>query len=310
MRIIFMGTPEFAVATLDAMVKASLNIVAVITSPDTFGGRGGKQRIESPVKKYAHEAQLPLLQPLRLKDPKFLETLRSFRADLQIVVAFRMLPEVVWHMPPLGTFNLHGSLLPKYRGAAPIQHALIQGESETGVTFFKLKHEIDTGDVLLERSIPIYPDDTFGVLHDRMKDVAAAVVVEGIERIASGTAVYSPQNNQEATLAPKINLAFCHIRFDQDVLQVYNFIRGLSPYPCAYFKIEDSIVKVVSATWSRENHQKSPGTIRTTKKSMSISALNGWIDIQELKPEGKKAMSIQDFLNGIKSLPSRVDPVR
>ena len=229
-----MGTPEFAVPSLDILVQNNYDIVAVVTSTDSYGGRGGKQLIESSIKKYAIEHHIPVLQPTNLKSPGFIEQLKSFEADLQIVVAFRMLPEIVWNMPPLGTFNLHGSLLPKYRGAAPINHAIIQGETETGVTSFKLKHEIDTGDVLLRKKVAIDVNDDAGTLHDRMMIIGADVVLETVKRIESGKYTFTKQEDAESTKAPKIFHETCQIDFNKPVDQVYNFIRGLIPYPGAW----------------------------------------------------------------------------
>src|SRR5688572_15646981 len=234
-RIIFMGTPEFAVASLDALVQAGCNIIAVITAPDKPAGRGMKLT-ESAVKKYAVEKQLPVLQPVKLKDPEFLETLKGLQADLQIVVAFRMLPEVVWNMPPLGTINLHGSLLPQYRGAAPINWAVINGEKETGVTTFKLQHEIDTGDILLQQSFPIGDDETAGEVHDKMKDIGARLLVRTVQGIAEGTLQSTPQPATEAPLkhAPKIYTDTCNINWTKTAQEIHDLIRGLSPFPGAF----------------------------------------------------------------------------
>ena len=217
LRIVFMGTPEFAVPSLDILVKSGYNVVAVVTAADNYGGRGGKQLIESAIKKYAVKNGIPVLQPEKLKAPFFLEQLKSFQADLQIVVAFRMLPEVVWNMPPLGTFNLHGSLLPKYRGAAPINHAIINGEKETGVTSFKLKHEIDTGDILLQRPILIEDDDTAGSLHNRMMMLGAEVVHDTVKLIESGNYNFIKQDNTLVSKAPKNFHETCKIDFNQHV---------------------------------------------------------------------------------------------
>src|SRR3954468_5961463 len=241
-RIVFMGTPEFAVASLDALVQAGYNIVAVITAPDKPAGRGMKLT-ESAVKKYAVEKQLHVLQPLKLKDPVFLSALKNLQADLQIVVAFRMLPEVVWNMPPLGTINLHGSLLPQYRGAAPINWAVINGEKETGVTTFKLQHEIDTGNILLQDSFPIGEDETAGEVHDKMKDIGAQLLVKTVEGLAKGALTEMPQTamgsgqwavkNTAPKHAPKIFTETCKIDWNHSVIAIYNLIRGLSPYPAA-----------------------------------------------------------------------------
>lgn len=299
MRIIFMGTPEFAVSSLDILVQNGHQIVAVVTSVDSYGGRGGKQLLESAVKKYAVAHDIPVLQPTNLKSPAFLETLRSFNADLQIVVAFRMLPEVVWNMPPLGTVNLHGSLLPKYRGAAPINHAIINGETETGVTSFKLKHEIDTGDVIMSRSIKIEDSDDAGTLHDKLKDLGAQVVLETVNKIANGSVVFQMQSDDEATPAPKIFHETCKIDFDRPIADVYNFIRGLSPYPAAWCIIDQKEVKILQASKNNEDDYLKPGKIVSDdKRIVKIKCKDGYISILSLKPEGKRVMNITDFLNG------------
>lgn len=299
MRIIFMGTPEFAVSSLDILVQNGHQIVAVVTSVDSYGGRGGKQLLESAVKKYAVAHDIPVLQPTNLKSPAFLETLRSFNADLQIVVAFRMLPEVVWNMPPLGTVNLHGSLLPKYRGAAPINHAIINGETETGVTSFKLKHEIDTGDVIMSRSIKIEDSDDAGTLHDKLKELGAQVVLETVNKIANGSVVFQMQSDDEATPAPKIFHETCKIDFDRPIADVYNFIRGLSPYPAAWCIIDQKEVKILQASKNNEDDYLKPGKIVSDdKRIVKIKCKDGYISILSLKPEGKRVMNITDFLNG------------
>ncbi|RYZ20344.1 MAG: methionyl-tRNA formyltransferase, partial [Chitinophagaceae bacterium] len=239
LRIVFMGTPEFAVASLHALVMAGCKVVGVITAPDKPAGRGMKLQ-ESAVKKYATEKGLTILQPDKLKNPQFLEELKSLKADLQIVVAFRMLPELVWNMPPMGTVNVHGSLLPQYRGAAPINWAIINGEKETGVTTFKLKHEIDTGDILLQERIAIGENETAGELHDKMKEVGAKVLVETVKGLAEGSLVEHPQLSAlesiafEIKHAPKIFTETCKIDWNKPVADVHNLIRGLSPYPGAF----------------------------------------------------------------------------
>jgi methionyl-tRNA formyltransferase len=256
LRIVFMGTPEFAVASLEALVKAKCNIVGVITAPDKQAGRGMKMT-ESAVKKYAVRHHLKVLQPEKLKNIEFLEELRSLNADLQIVVAFRMLPESVWNMPPLGTINLHGSLLPQYRGAAPINWAVINGEKETGVTTFKLKHEIDTGDILMQESFPIDENETAGDVHDKMKEIGARVLVETVKGIADGTLVESPQttvdgqqssvvSSQSSSLkhAPKIFTETCNIDWRRSIDEIHNLIRGLSPFPCAFTELGDKTIKI------------------------------------------------------------------
>jgi len=296
-----MGTPEFAVPSLDILIQNNYQVVAVVTSPDSYGGRGGKQLIESAVKKYAVAHHIPVLQPTNLKSAEFIQALKSYQADIQIVVAFRMLPEVVWNMPPMGTFNLHGSLLPKYRGAAPINHAIIEGETETGVTSFKLKHEIDTGDVLLRKKVPIYEDDDAGTLHDRMMNTGADVVLETVQLIESGKYTFIKQDDTESTKAPKIFHDTCKIDFNKPVTQVYNFIRGLSPYPGAWCIIDEKEVKILKIKQRRASDEMESGAIITDhKKSLEIKSLDGYIQIISLKPQGKKDMSINDFLNGNK----------
>jgi methionyl-tRNA formyltransferase len=299
MRIVFMGTPDFAVPSLDKLVRNGYDIAAVITSPDSYGGRGGKQLIESAVKRYAVEHNLKILQPERLKNPDFLSELRALNADVQIVVAFRMLPEVVWNMPPLGTFNLHGSLLPKYRGAAPINWAIINGERETGVTAFKLQHEIDTGDIVLQEKIPIYEDDNAGTLHDRMMITGSEVILKTIRMLEAGNITFIRQSDAEATLAPKIYHETCKINFMLSTVQVYNFIRGLSPYPGAWLILDDKECKITSSKKLSAKTENPPGRIITDQRRfLHIATSDGLISIEEIKMEGKRKMGIAEFLNG------------
>ncbi|WP_240348253.1 methionyl-tRNA formyltransferase [Longitalea arenae] len=315
-RIIFMGTPEFAVASLDALVQAGCNIITVITAPDKPAGRGMKLT-ESAVKKYAVEKQLPVLQPVKLKDPDFLETLKSLQADLQIVVAFRMLPEVVWNMPPMGTINLHGSLLPQYRGAAPINWAVINGEKETGVTTFKLQHEIDTGDILMQASFPIADDETAGEVHDRMKEIGAQLLVKTVEGLAKGTLVGTPQKDcnplpltgeQAATHgvtikhAPKIFTETCKINWNQPVAAIYNLIRGLSPYPAAFTYLNDKTLKIYKAKKELHSSPKTAGSVETDQKTfLRFAGADGYIYVTELQLEGKKKMTVEEFLRGYRA---------
>jgi methionyl-tRNA formyltransferase len=307
-RIIFMGTPEFAVASLDALVQAGCNIVAVITAPDKPAGRGMKLT-ESAVKKYAVEKQLPVLQPVKLKDPGFLAELKNLQADLQIVVAFRMLPEVVWNMPPMGTINLHGSLLPQYRGAAPINWAVINGEKETGVTTFKLQHEIDTGNILLQDSFPIGEDETAGEVHDKMKEIGARLLVKTVEGLAKGTLTEIPQKaegsgqkaeeNTQLRHAPKIFTETCKIDWNHSVIAIYNLIRGLSPYPAAFTYLNDKMLKIYKAKKELHNAPKSPGSFETDNKTyLKFAGSDGYIYVTELQLEGKKKMGIEEFLRG------------
>lgn len=302
MRIIFMGTPEFAVASLDALIKAGCNIVAVVTAPDKPAGRGLKMH-ESAVKQYALANHLPILQPVKLKDPDFIQALQQLKADLQIVVAFRMLPEVVWNMPALGTINLHGSLLPQYRGAAPINWAVINGEKETGVTTFKLKHEIDTGDILLQRSFPIGDDETAGEVHDRMKIIGAELLVATVEGLASGILKESPQDilSQHTVLkhAPKIFTETCVINWNHSVLEIHNLIRGLSPFPGALTKLDGKVLKVYKSSTEIKQHDDPIGSVNTDGKSfLKFAATDGYVYILDLQLEGKKRMAITDFLRG------------
>lgn len=302
MKIIFMGTPQFAVPCLEILIQNQYNVVAVVTATDSYGGRGGKTLIESPVKKYALSQNIPVLQPSKLKSPEFIETLKSYQADLQIVVAFRMLPEIVWNMPHLGTYNLHGSLLPKYRGAAPINHAIINGETTSGVTSFKLKHEIDTGDILIKRSIDITEDDDAGSLHDKMMILGANVILDTVKMLESGHVHYMVQNDDEATPAPKIFHETCKINFDQPVKKVYDFIRGLSPYPAAWCHADGKEMKVLKSSFEiTSDDTNQPGFIITDqKKILKIKCKDGYIQLLTIKPEGKKVMEIHEFLNGHK----------
>ena len=301
-RIIFMGTPEFAVASLDALVNAGCNVVSVVTAADKPAGRGMKMT-ESAVKKYAVEKGLPVLQPVKLKDPEFIAALKALQPDLQIVVAFRMLPEVVWNMPPMGTINLHGSLLPQYRGAAPINWAVINGEKETGVTTFKLKHEIDTGDILLQESFTIGDDDTAGEVHDKMKEIGAQLLVKTVEGLANCTLKEIPQQSilDEAAIkhAPKIFTETCKIDWNKSSAEIYNLIRGLSPYPAAFTHLNDKVLKIYKAKKEETATSKEPGVIDTDKKTyLKYACANGYIHIIELQLEGKKKMPVEEFLKG------------
>lgn len=304
LRIIFMGTPEFAVASLDALVKAGYNIVGVITAPDKPAGRGMEIQ-QSAVKKYAAENNLHVLQPEKLKNPEFLDELRSLKADLQVVVAFRMLPEVVWNMPHMGSVNLHGSLLPQYRGAAPINWAVINGEKETGVTTFKLKHEIDTGDILLQENFAINETDTAGDVHDKMKEIGAQLLVKTIKGLADGSLKETPQlstlNYQLSALkhAPKIFTETCTINWNKTVYEVYNLVRGLAPYPAAFTFLQAKKLKIYKAEKIFEQPTEQAGGFKTDEKSyLYFACANGYISILELQLEGKKKMDIASFLRG------------
>jgi methionyl-tRNA formyltransferase len=300
-RIVFMGTPEFAVPSLDILVQNGYNVVGVVTATDKLGGRGGRQVIESAVKKYALEKGIPILQPEKLKNPNFIHDLKNLQADLQIVVAFRMLPEIVWAMPPLGTFNLHGSLLPQYRGAAPINRAIINGETETGVTTFFLQHEIDTGDVILQSKLPIGENETAGELHDRMMLLGAETVLKTVQLIENQTIQLQKQNDAAASHAPKLFHETCKINFQQTTRQVHNFIRGLSPYPAAWTTLEGLELKIFKTTKEIVSHDVEIGKfISDNKKSLKIATTDGFVHIHEVQLQGRKRMDTAAFLNGYK----------
>jgi len=305
MRLIFLGTPEFAVPSLEILLNHGYDIPAVVTAPDKTGGRLGL--LESAVKQFAKARGLEVLQPEKLKNPEFLAKLASFNADLQIVVAFRMLPEVVWSMPPLGTMNLHGSLLPKYRGAAPINWAIINGEMETGVTTFLLRHEIDTGDLLFQERIPIGENETAGDLHDRMMQVGAKLVLKSVQAIERGAATPRPQPDGEATHAPKIFTETCKINFAGPTAAVHNFIRGLSPYPGAWTLLDGKTFKILRSEKELHPENASQGNQQPTgqffsdgKNWLKISTSDGFVKVLELQMEGKRRMSVREFLNGHK----------
>ena len=295
-----MGTPEFAVASLAALVDAGSNIVAVITAPDKPAGRGMKLQ-QSAVKKYAVEKGLHVLQPEKLKNPLFLEELRALNADLQVVVAFRMLPEVVWNMPPMGTINVHGSLLPQYRGAAPINWAIINGEKETGVTTFKLQHEIDTGNILLQEKLTIGEDETAGELHDRMKESGASLLVKTIQELAEGSIKEIPQSSVQSEVkhAPKIFTETCRINWNNKADDIHNLVRGLSPYPGAFTTLKDKTLKIFRSKKELATHDHENGKLVTDhKKEFKFACADGYIHALELQPEGKKRMNVEDFLRG------------
>lgn len=302
-RIIFMGTPDFAVASLDALVRADMHIVAVVTAPDKPAGRGMKIT-ESAVKKYAVEKGLTVLQPAKLKDPLFVNELKQLNADLQVVVAFRMLPEVVWDMPPMGTINLHGSLLPQYRGAAPIHWAVINGEKETGVTTFKLKHEIDTGNILLQKSFPIGENETTGEVHDRMKLIGADLLVQTVKGLADGTLHETEQSSvitDPAGLkhAPKLFTETCQVSWEKDATGIHNLVRGLSPFPGALAELDGKLLKIYRSEKEIAAHGHAPGQVFTDHKTyLKFSCTDGYIHILDLQLEGKKRMLVADFLRG------------
>lgn len=298
-----MGTPDFAVPSLEILVKHNYNVVGVVTVPDKPAGRG-QQIQESAVKRFAVEHGIKVLQPVKLKDPAFISELKSLNADLQIVVAFRMLPEEVWNMPRLGTYNLHGSLLPKYRGAAPINWAIINGETESGVTTFKLKHEIDTGNILFQQKVPIGEHTTAGELHDELMHVGADLVLKTVKAIENGTAELKPQDDTKAIHAPKIFKEDCRIKWDRSPSEIHNFIRGLSPYPAAFSEFRDAQDKILSfkifsssAEVSLYSHTN--GLLITDNKNfVKIACKGGYINIKELQLQGKKKMTTAEFLRG------------
>lgn len=299
LRIVFMGTPEFAVPSLKILIENGYKVVGVVTATDKMGGRGKNKLIESAVKKYAVSQGIPVLQPKNLKSADFQAELKALKANLQIVVAFRMLPKSVWDMPELGTFNLHGSLLPKYRGAAPINWAVINGDTETGVSTFFLQEEIDTGDLIWQERMPIYPDDTAGAVHDRMMELGANTVLKTVKAIESGKVKTQQQDHSQASKAPKIFRETCEINFQQPAKKVHDFIRGMSPYPAAWTKLDGKQLKVLKSTYNEDYHQLEPGTFLSDDKSyIKIACSPGFVRIHALQLQGRKRMSTRDFLNG------------
>lgn len=301
MRIIFMGTPDFAVASLKALLDNGENVVAVVTSPDKPAGRGQKLN-QSAVKQFALTNNLPVLQPEKLKNEEFLSELKSYHADLQVVVAFRMLPEVVWNMPPLGTINVHASLLPQYRGAAPINHAIINGEEKTGVTTFLLQHEIDTGNILLSQEVNIENSDNAGTLHDKLMMAGATTLIKTIDALKNNSLTPTPQDTViESTLkhAPKIFKEDCAIDWNQENIVIYNKIRGLSPYPASFTMLGGKTLKIFEVETEQTITDLKPGEYTTDHKSfLKFASKNGLINVLSLQLEGKKRMSIQEFLRG------------
>ena len=307
LRIVFMGTPEFAEFTLRRLVEDGYNIIGVVTMPDKPMGRHGSVLQSSPVKKYAVEQGIPVLQPEKLKDPAFIEQLSALKADLQIVVAFRMLPEIVWNMPRLGTFNLHGSLLPQYRGAAPINWAIINGDKETGVTTFFLKHEIDTGDIIYQERIPILPEDNAGTMHDKLMELGADLTVKTLDDIIAGNVKQIPQDQiptDELRPAPKIFKETCRIDWNQPTQKVYDFIRGLSPYPAAWTVLRtpdgtEQDFKIFETEPVTDAPSKTPGTITCDgRKNLIVSTVDGALRLLDVQLAGKKRMPVSAFLCG------------
>ena len=304
LRIVFMGTPDFAVGILDTIYKNNYDIVGVITAPDKPAGRGQKVSM-SAVKEYALEKNLRLLQPTNLKSEEFLSELRSLEANLQVVVAFRMLPEVVWKMPKLGTFNLHASLLPEYRGAAPINWAIINGETKTGVTTFFIDDKIDTGAMILSKETEIGTNETAGELHDRLMHLGSETVLETLQLIESGKATTTLQENHpDVKTAYKLNKDNCKIDWSQSGMTIFNLIRGLSPYPAAWTYIKDGEnewnVKIYLASFEQKAHSGTIGKITTTKKEIFITTKDGVLKIESLQFPGKKRMLAHELLNGVK----------
>ena len=307
-RIVFMGTPDFAVGSLRALVEGGYNVVAVVTMPDKPVGRHQSELSQSAVKQYAVAHNIPVLQPEKLKDPDFLEELRSYRADLQVIVAFRMLPEAVWDMPPHGTFNLHASLLPQYRGAAPINWAIINGDTETGVTTFLLDHEIDTGRIIHQARTPISEDDNVETVHDRLRDIGAGVVTQTVDDIIAGNIRPIDQDtltaDTEIRHAPKIFKDTCRLAFDLPVKRAFDFVRGMSPYPAAWTELVEengkhTMLKIYATTREETTVAEAPGTVLTDGKTyFKIAFPDGYLALTQLQLAGKKRMTVTDFLRG------------
>ncbi|GET32202.1 methionyl-tRNA formyltransferase [Prolixibacter bellariivorans] len=311
-RIVFMGTPDFAVESLKALIENGYNVVGVVTTPDKPSGRGQKMHM-SAVKQYSMSQNIPVLQPEKLKDPVFIDELKSLNADLQVIVAFRMLPEIVWGMPSMGTFNLHASLLPQYRGAAPLNWAVINGETESGVSTFLLKHEIDTGNILFQEKVPIGPDETVGDLHDKLMEVGAQLVMRTVDALAEGTAKGIAQDvliarGAAVKPAPKIFKDDCRIDWSKPGTQIHNLIRGLSPYPASWtvFRENDGEkeipIKIYRARFEKHDDVATPGTVIVpNRKELKIACQDGFVSITELQMAGKKRMNIADFLRGFQN---------
>lgn len=300
LRVVFLGTPDFAVASFRALLEAGITIVAAVTAPDRPAGRGMKLK-ESPVKQFAVENNIPVLQPEKLKSPAFLEELKSYRADLQVVIAFRMLPEAVWNMPRLGTINLHASLLPDYRGAAPINHAIINGETRTGVSTFFLRHEIDTGDLIDQAETVIGPQMNAGELHDELMHLGASVIVKTVQSVAAGNYRTIPQGAGRGKHAPKLFTEDCRIDWNRQGKDIYNLIRGLSPYPGAFTEVNRTILKVFGSMFEPGSHTIKNGTLETDHSKtpyMRFAVPDGWIYVTDVQLQGKKRMKTDEFLRG------------
>lgn len=305
LKIVFFGTPEFAVTSLDRLISKGFDIAAVVTMPDKTGGRGHKV-IRSAVKDYAEAKGLPLLQPEKLKAPEFVDALRAINADLFIVIAFRMLPEVVWTMPPMGTFNLHASLLPRYRGAAPINRAVMNGDTETGVTTFFLKHEIDTGDIISREKIEIGPDEDAGSVHDRLMEIGAELTCRTVEMIAEGGVEAVPQlktGGEEPTAAPKIFKEDCHIDWTRPAAEIHNHVRGLAPYPGAWTELETGVSVKILKTENRQTPagDVKPGQIKANGRRVLCACGDGYaLELVTVQPAGKRPMPAADFARGLR----------
>ena len=303
LKVVFFGTPDFAVASLAALVDAGLKVIAVVTAPDKPAGRG-LQLNSTPVKQYAVSKNILVLQPPKLKAPEFIEALKELDADVHIVVAFRMLPELVWNMPPMGTVNVHGSLLPQYRGAAPINWAIMDGATETGVTTFKLKHEIDTGNILLRHTVDVLSEDNAGTVHDKLMVAGAHLLVDTVKGLAANTIKEIPQDLLSEPLrhAPKIFKEDMKIDWSKNALSIINHIRGLSPYPAAFTELEGKNIKIYAAKLLDEQPNVSFGNYQTDHKTfLRIAAKDAWVQILDLQQEGKKRMDIKSFLSGFRS---------
>ncbi|RDY61788.1 methionyl-tRNA formyltransferase [Flagellimonas nanhaiensis] len=303
LRIVFMGTPEFAVASLKGIIDAGLRVVGAITAPDRPAGRGRKIQ-ESAVKQYAKQQDLKVLQPTNLKDEEFLDELKGLKANLQVVVAFRMLPKQVWDMPKFGTFNLHASLLPQYRGAAPINWAIMNGETLTGVTTFFIDDKIDTGNIILQRPEKILPDDNVGTLHDRLMDLGAELVVETCRLIESGKAESSVQTTEEKLKpAHKLHKETCKVDWTRPLEKIHDHIRGLSPYPTAWTflvnKGKEINVKIYETKMEADQHNHSYGTLFMDKKTLKVAVEGGYLHLLEIQLPGKRKMKISEVLNGL-----------
>lgn len=303
MRIVFFGTPEFAVESLKAIMDSHHEVVAVVTAPDALGGRGRNQLIQSDVKKYALTKDVLVLQPAKLRDTVFISTLRNLHADIHVVVAFRMLPEQVWNMPPLGTINVHGSLLPKYRGAAPIHWAVINGDQETGVTVFKLKHKIDTGDIIAKAKTPIGLNETTGDVYQRLMKLGAITLIKALDKIEKGEILFESQNENEACPAPKLFHENGEINLEKASVEIHNLVRGLNPHPMAWIKIHNQkyfIHKTLVAAPKIEFNNFKVGRLFIQHKDLFLRTLDGALKIIEIQPEGKRKMTGEEFARGLR----------